>query len=76
MYKVVSESSWSVIVVTASVKEDVERPRPHFRMLIASVCHVTPRHKPFRFSTMLYKWLVLYIGFAGIQLVVFISAFM
>jgi hypothetical protein len=29
-----------------------------------------------RFSTMLYKWVLLLIAFAGIQLVVFLSAFM
>jgi hypothetical protein len=36
----VSESSRTVIVVTASVKDG--RPRSHFRKPIASVCHLTP----------------------------------
>jgi hypothetical protein len=39
----VSENSWTVVVVTALVKEEEGgRPRPHFRKPIASVCHVTP----------------------------------
>jgi hypothetical protein len=41
-YEVLLESSWTVTVVTALVKEGEGRPRSHFHKPIASVCHVTP----------------------------------
>jgi hypothetical protein len=41
-YEVLSESSWTVIVVTALVKVDKGRPRSDFCKPIASVYHVTP----------------------------------
>jgi hypothetical protein len=41
-YKVVLESSQTLIAVTALMKEE-GRPRSHFHKPIASVCHMTPR---------------------------------
>jgi hypothetical protein len=44
IYGVVSESSRTVIVATALVKEE-GRPKSHFRKPVASVCHVTAHYE-------------------------------